>query len=202
MATCGNIFANLSISCTDKPTGGLEQQIVLINRADIDLTASVVDSTLSSSAGTHKVTSLVCKAGKTGYEISSYNDKRLLLAAFNLNRNEDGPNDYTHSINIRAFDLSEETLVFLKGLGEGAEVVAVIQYNDKGALSANAFGVYGFSKGLKVGEMAYNSNENKGMTMITLASQEPDLEPFPPMLYFDTDYATGLAAFENKFATA
>jgi hypothetical protein len=202
MATCGNIFAGQSISCTDKPTGGIEQRIVLINRADIDLTASTVDSTLTATAGTHKVTSLACKSGKTGYEFSSYTDKRLFSAAFNINRNEDAPNDYTHTLTLRAFDLSEASLTMLKALGEGAEVVAIIEYNDKGSAQANAFGVYGFTKGLKVGEMTYNSNENKGTVLLTMASQEPDLEPFPPMLYSDTDYATSLAAFEALFATA
>ena len=49
--------------------------------------------------------------------------------------------------------------------------------------------------------MTFNSNENKGTVLLTMASQEPDLEPFPPMLYLDTDYATSLAAFENLFAT-
>jgi hypothetical protein len=202
MATCGNIFTGQSISCTDKPTGGIEQRIVLLNRADIDLTASTVDSTLTATAGTHKVTSLACKSGKTGYEFSSYTDKRLFSAAFNINRNEDAPNDYTHTLSLRAFDLSEASLVMLKALGEGAEVVAIIEYNDKGASEANAFGVYGWSKGLKVGEMTFNSNENKGTVLLTMASQEPDLEPFPPMLYSDTDYDTSLAAFDNLFATA
>lgn len=200
MAICGKIFSEQSFDCDSKPTGGIEQTIILINREDINLSTTVLDRTLTDSSGTHKITTLELASGTTGYEFTSIRSKRLFSAGANININDDGPNDWTHTLNTRVFNLCEESLVFLKGLGEGAEVVAVVQTNDKGTNSACAFQVYGFDKGLKLLEATYNSNENKGTVPVVLASQEPDLEPYPPMLYLDTDYATSLAAFENKFA--
>ncbi len=200
MAICGKIFSEQSWDCDNKPTGGIDQEIILINKSDINLTTTVLDRTLTDSAGTHKVTTLELKSGATGYSFSSIRSKRLFSVGASININDDGPNDWTHTLNTRVFNLCEESLVFLKGLGEGAEVVAVVQTNDKGTDSACAFQVYGFDKGLKLTEATYNSNENKGTIPLVLASAAPDFEPYPPMLYLDTDYATTLAAFEAKFS--
>ena len=199
MAICGKIFSEQSFDCDLKPTGGLDQTIILINKDDIDLTSSVVDRTLTDTAGTHKVTTLQLQSGKTGFEFTSIRSKRLFSAGASININDDSPNDWTHTINTRVFNLCEESLVFLKALGEGAELVAIVQSNDKGLANACAFQVYGWDKGLKLTEATFDSNENKGTIPLVLSSQEPDLEPYPPMLYLDTDYATTLAAFGNKF---
>ena len=97
-------------------------------------------------------------------------------------------------------NLCPAALSFLDDLSDGAEIIAIVENNDKGTNNECAFMVYGFKNGLKAATAVYNSNENNGYVPIELRSEEPNLEPTTPYQLLITDYATTRAAFDNLFA--
>ncbi len=192
---CGNIVNGHIYDCNKTITGGAEQEAVLMNRADIDKVNSVIDRTDT----THKVTHLQLYAGKTGYLIGGAIDKKHIGGVAKFNRNDDGRNDYEHGFNFKVYDLSEETLSFLKQLGKGADLVVVMKMKDTGVDGNTKYSIYGYDSGLKLSELNLSTLEGKGTTPIILKSVD-DMEPHLPMIYFDTDQATSDTQFDAKFS--
>ncbi len=58
----GNLTADIVFDCANAPIGGIEQNVVLINKEDIDYTNTTTDAT-----NRIMVSNLQLKAGKTGY---------------------------------------------------------------------------------------------------------------------------------------
>lgn len=199
---CGKIINGQLYNCDIAVVGGLEQEVVLINRADIDLINTVVDRTTGiANPCTHKVTHLQLKSGATGYLVTGLSDKKHIGATAKFNRNEDSRNDYEHGLNFKVYDLEETTMCFLKSLGAGADLVAVVKTKDlrTTSLGQTQYKIYGFDAGLKLTELNLTTLEGKGATPVVLASAD-DFEPHLPMLLIDTDLPTTETAFNNLFA--
>ncbi|MCR5863072.1 hypothetical protein LRS05_13460 [Flavobacterium sp. J372] len=65
MDCTGNLTANIVFDCLNAPVAGIEQNIVLINKEDIDISTTTLDPT-----NRLLVTSLSLKAGKKGYKLT------------------------------------------------------------------------------------------------------------------------------------
>ncbi len=191
---CGKIISDFLVGCADVIKGGIEQSIVLINRTDIDKSASVVDTDVLT--GKHTITSLVLNTGTTGYVIEGIGNKQIFSAGYTLNNADDQPNDFTHTLALRLFNCTEASAALVNSLALGADLVAVVK-NKSGC-----FEILGYDGGLKVSEASKNSAENKGSVVFTLSSSANDTEPYVPYQYLDTDTATTQAAYDNKFAAA
>lgn len=189
---CGKILSDLMYDCSKPPITGIEQRIVLINRADIDKTATTIDS--DNTTGKHVITNLALNTGATGYLITGINSKQIFTSGWNINVAEDQPDDFTHMVTIRLFNCDEASASFVNNLASGADLVAVV-LKKNGCIE-----VYGYNSGLKISEGTNNSNENKGTSVITLSSLGVDTEPKVPYLYLDTDEATSLDKFNAKFS--
>jgi len=198
---CGKIFSDFLAQC-EIGTGGIEQTILIGNRDDIDLNATTRDVTMTGIACTHKITALVMKTGTQMYKLEGLTGKRMINAGFTFNDGgSDAVNTFTHNIFGRAFNLDEATLCYVKGLGKGADLFAIIRDNNKGLLNVDEFKILGLDRGLKLSELAHNYNENNGTLPFTLSSKEPDLEPNPPYIWLETDNATTLAKWDAQVAT-
>ena len=192
---CGNIANGIAFDCNKVVLGGVEQDWVLLNHDDIDRDASVTDRT----GTTHKITHLQLKSGMTGYLIKGIPAKKNMGWTSSLNQNDDDPDDFTHGVNMRVYELTEEVMAWLNSLGKGANVVAVFKNRDLGINGKDKYTVVGYDMGLKISEMNLSSIDNKASTPIVLTSRY-DNEPSLPLKYFDTDLATSDTAFEALFA--
>lgn len=194
MAVCGKLNTGASFDCDNKATGGIEQtRIVLYNRCDIDYSTTIpVRDPLT---GLHNIPALNLVAGAKGYVFEGNVKKSILSVGYSM-QSGDYLDTFSHVVNVAIYDQCQENLVKLNQFVDGAEIVAVVEQKDKGALNACAFHVYGFHKGLKATEFTYNSNENNGIILLPLNSTEGSFEPYAPYQYIDTDYATTLAAID------
>ena len=177
---CGKVLTDQLRDCNSTVVKGIEQSILVINRCDID--SYTVDKTDT----THKATAITLKTGSQGYLIQGVDGKSLFTASHALNSNDDAPDDWTHTIAMRGWNLSEENLIYIRSLGRGADLVAITL--DKTAASDESkYKVYGLENGLKLGEYAQNTGENRGAFIYTLTSKEPDFETDPPLVWLEAD---------------
>ena len=181
------------LDCANRPVGGLETKAIIMNRDDIDFDASVVDGT-----NNKLITTLICKADTAGFEIQGLKQLNNMLVEF-VPSDED-VNKWRHNFNYRITNLTAEAREEIDKLGDGANLVIVVQKKWRGAANAHGFLVLGWGTGLELQEATEDSNQNSGAMVLRAASSELALEAEGPKVFFDTDYATSLTAFDNKFA--
>lgn len=192
---CGKILSDQLMDCNSTIIKGIEQAIILINRCDIET------YTLDRTDTTHKATAINLRSGSTGYLLQGVSGKNLFFASHSMNENDDAPNDVAHTISLRGFNLTEENLIYIRGLVKGADLVA-ITLDKTQSTDEDKYKVYGIENGLKLGEYAQSTNENRGAFVYTLSSREPDFETGPPLVWLESDVATTDAKYSNKLAVA
>tara|TARA_R110002012_G_scaffold106905_1_gene248490 strand:+ start:253 stop:843 length:591 start_codon:yes stop_codon:yes gene_type:complete len=196
MATCiPEITDDLLFDCDNRDLQGIETNLVLINRNDIDFGTSVINATNSKI-----IDSIALKSGKTGYTLQGIKQLNSFLAE--VVTNDEGLNRWRHNLNARVYNLTADARKQIDLIADGANLVAVLEKKWKGASQAHAFIVLGWGTGLEIAEGSENSNENDGSFVMRLASSELALEAEGPKNYLDTDYDTSSTAFGNKFAAA
>lgn len=198
MANCAKIINDSLYNCDNKSTGGLEQTVKLINRDDI--LANLGDFTIQRTLSPTCQHSITAYAGDpvdlNAITFEGIPSKQLLSASYALTLG-DYADLFTHTVNLFSQGMTLATVCNLKALAVGAEVIAIVHQRDKGTGNLDAFWVYGWDNGLKIGEFTWNSNENNGNSIIPLSSREPNLEKDPPLRLLLTDYATTKAFFDS-----
>lgn len=193
---CAVVLNNLLYDCENKSVGGINQKVKLINRCDINAADWTLNRSLNPTCAHNIAFSGTDPVTLNAVEVQGIPGKRLLNAGFSSSNTEYGWY-YTHTVNLFNQGLTQASLCNVKAFGEGADVIAIVEQNFKGENNQDAFLVYGWDTGLKLGDMTYDSNENNGNSIIPLTSLDPDLEPFPPMVLLMTDYATTKAFFDS-----
>jgi hypothetical protein len=191
----GNLTADILFDCANAPIGGIEQNVVLINKDDIDLSATTVDAT-----NRILVTNLQLKPGKTGYLLTGV--KQANGKAWELVKKENAPDKFKHTFSGVIFNPSAANKQQADSLSKGAKYIAVIEQMWKGTDSEEAFEVLGLNSGLELMTMTNNSKENDNMIMFELSSADGFEETTMPKTLLDVDYAATKTAFSNKFAQA
>jgi hypothetical protein len=191
----GNLTADILFDCANAPIGGIEQNVVLIKKEDIDVAATTTDAT-----NRVLVTNLQLKAGKTGFLLTGV--KQSNGKAWELIKKENAPDKFKHTFSGVIFNPSALNKQQADSLSKGAKYVVVIEQVWKGANSGDAFEVLGLSSGLELMAMTNNSRENDNMIMFDLASADGYEETTMPRTLLDGDYAATKTAFTNKFAQA
>jgi hypothetical protein len=189
MSCITKIASSVLFDCTNPPSQGIETRIVLINRDDIDRAASV-----AALDGTQDIELL---ADTTGYVLEGIKQINSYNATVNVA--DDQLNKVTHAFVGRVYNISTETRAFINSLISGANLVAVVEKKAKGTLNKYAYQILGWDTGLELSEGVENSAENDGAFVFTLSSSPLALEPRMPLTFFDTDYATSKAKFDNAF---
>ncbi len=188
----GNLTADILFDCANAPVGGIEQNVVLINKDDIDLTNTTVDAD-----NRLKVTNLQLKPGKTGYKLTGV--KQANGKAWELVKKENAPDKFKHTFSGVIMNPNLANKVQADNLSKGAKYLAVIEQVWKGASSADAFEVLGFVSGLELTTMTNNSKENDNMIVFELSSADGFEEPTLPKTLLETDYETTKTAVDNNF---
>lgn len=177
------IKANILNQCDDAPVGGLEINAWVFNRADLTATVDGTNKNL--------VTSLAVASGKQGYKIQGF--KRNLNAGHDIVVSETNVDKYTHYFNFQAWMLDSDAVNNLDGL---SDLVVVVERLNKMNSGDGAFKVYGLDTGLYKStdtERANDLDGNRNIEMTSQAGEEPTVSSH---IYFDTDYATSLAALD------
>lgn len=184
------ISANIAYEYNDRPLKGLDGgRAMIINYDDIDFATTPRTGAAEVSAFTLK------SGGKQAYEIQFY--KELASTNSVYTPNEEDVDGFTHSFSGRMSNANAANAGIAQELKDGRFVVIVeTKYKGDDATPTDAFKIYGLDSGLKLSEMTYNSNENNGGVLFTLATPEGMSEEFPYVVLNDTDYATTLALVE------
>ena len=188
----GKITADFVVDCDNLPIAGLESNAIIINKDDIDYTATTI-------SGGNRVlaTNLVLKEGKTGYSFQGV--KQSNSKNWELVPKDNLPNKYKHVFNGIVFNPTALNKLQVANLALGAKYVVVVEQLWKGADSDEAFEILGLNAGLILTEAKNASNENDNTISLVLSSQEGYEEPLLPRTLLITDYATTKTAFDNEF---
>lgn len=193
---CLTTIANdLLIDCNNADVTGLEERVVLINYSDI-APAGIVYS--GSDPTTKIVSDIILNAATTGYLLEGVKQ----LNSF-LNENvisDDAVNKWRHSFVGQVRNLTATARMEMDNMANGRFLV-VVEKRWKGVDNESAFVVLGPQRGLRLTVGVENSAEAEGVYVFTIASEDNALESLGAPLFFDTDFATSLAEFENLFAT-
>jgi hypothetical protein len=192
---CGILDADFVLSCDDKAQGGIENDVLLINRNDINYSAITYDA-----GNKNKVTNFALKSGKIGYLLQGV--KQVNSTAYELTKQEFNFDSFKHMFNGVILTPNVANKEQAGKLASGGKYVVIVNRKYKGALNADAFEIYGLQSGLELETMTYNSKENNGIINFALSSAEGEDETDLPKTLLETDYATTLTAFEAKFAEA
>ena len=190
----GNLTADILFDCVNAPIGGIEQNVILIKKEDIDVAATTIDA-----SSRVLVTNLQLKPGKTGFMLTGV--KQSNGKAWELVKKENAPDKFKHTFSGVIFNPSAVNKQQADSLSKGAKYVVVIEQVWKGEESADAFEVLGLSSGLELMTMTNNSRENDNMILFELASADGYEETTMPRTLLDGDFAATKTAFNNKFAT-
>ena len=180
------IAANIASSCDTPRIKGYEQLGIIINKADLDLTACTVDA-----ANSRIVTNIVMATGKNPYAL--YNNKNNPLP-FNGTKTEyqSDSDDYLKTAQF-----------YYEGIGggksksvveplKGGEYLLIIPRKDHSG--DGSFQVFGFQVGMKANTEV--QDEETGYWLITMTANEPSAE----VSFFKTDYATTKTAYDALVA--
>ena len=190
---CNEIGKNIIYNCNNKPIAGIEQRLVLINKADLDSLGITLDEFYPNAL----ITGIELKPDKIGYEIQGI--KQIMNYTNSLVTDENTDDGVKHSITgIKIYDPSEQIRDEVNKYIGGAEVYAVLQRKWKGVNNAHAFLFFGKEFGLTLSELKDESAD--GVISISLSTPGKAKEPYLPHVYRDTDYATSLTAFNNSFS--
>jgi hypothetical protein len=192
---CGLLDADFALSCDDKAKGGLESDVILINRDDIDYSAVTYDASNKTI-----VTNLQLTSGSTGYLLQGV--KQVNTTAWELVKQEFSFDTFKHTFNGVVLTPNSANKEQSEKLASGGKYVVVVNRKYKGTDNADAFEIFGLESGLELETMTYGSNENNGVISFALSSAEGEDETGLPKTLVETDYSTTLASFVAKFAQA
>jgi len=180
---CGTIAADVLIDCNDIPVNGSADRIILMNKADIDLSTTTIDA-----AG--QITSLAMKATKEAFEITGQNQS--ITPEMSLVR-QGSVSRYSHQVGFRAFKIDQATKNEIEKMANG-QLVAICE------TLGNKYEVYGWDVGLRAEEITRNLNDVESNGLFSVVLRTPDnlpAEPKLPRSYLNTDYDTTTTQLEG-----
>ena len=189
------LSTDIQKDCDNKPKGGIEVGVVIINFDDIDKVTSTMDVT-----NDLIITSLATLSGTTGYLLEGVKQVNGASSEFILN--PEGFDKHSHKFSGVILTPSSANKKSLSQMASGGRYVVVIEKKWKGASNVEAFEVLGWDSGLIMSSIVWNTKEADGVIKFELASESGYEENELPKTNLETDYATTKTAFDSKYATA
>jgi len=188
---CESILSkDINFACDDLVTKGVESDGLIINRSDVDFSATVFDTEHS-----NIIKTLVLKSGKKGYEVQQYGNTPftgtktdLVVGTYR--------NSWTHEIPIAVLantpDVCEN---IIDGMANGTFIL-ILKNKSKGADGKAEYQVYGYAQGLvaSAGTAEKYSDDTEGGWLMTL---QETAAPKSAMFFFNTDSTTTAAQYES-----
>lgn len=165
--------------CGKPAIAGTTARVILISYSDVDKSKSVVSDNV--------ISSLILKAGATGYEVDSLPNATVGSDTINAGTYL---KTHQHNVVVRIFKKSEAAKKFVNGL-TNARVIAIVENNDTGDNGDTRYEVYGWDSGLELTEITVTTEMTDGVAyQVTLANGTIAQEGSLPMSLFDTDEKT------------
>lgn len=177
---CSKIKTGFINQACGKPAiAGTAARVILISYSDADKSKSVVTDNV--------ISSLILKAGATGYEVDSLPNATVGSDTINAGTYL---KTHQHNVVVRIFKKSEAAKKFVNGL-TNARVIAIVENNDTGDGGDTKYEVYGWDSGLELTEITVTTEMADGVAyQVTLANGTIAQEGSLPMSLFNTDEAT------------
>lgn len=165
--------------CGKSAIAGTTARVILLSYSDVDKSKSVVTDNV--------ISSLILKAGATGYEVDSLPNATVGSDTINAGTYL---KTHQHNVVVRIFKKSEAAKKFVNGL-TNARVIAIVENNDTGDNGDTKYEVYGWDSGLELTEITVTTEMTDGVAyQVTLANGTIAQEGSLPMSLFNTDEAT------------
>lgn len=194
MACSDKLAADILKDCNNAPVAGLEVDVLLFNREDVDFGSLTYDAT-----NDLILTNFQLLSGSTGFKLEGIKQSNGASSELVV---KDYTNAYKHMISGAIVAPSAENMLSLEQIMNGGSYVAIVERKWKGTNGDDAFLVLGLDAGMIASSSTWNSKENSGIELFELASEDQYEEPRKPRVLLETDYATTKAAFDNKFVQA
>lgn len=166
-------------ACGKPAIAGTTARVILISYSDADKSKSVVTDNV--------ISSLILKAGATGYEVDSLPNATVGSDTVNAGTYL---KTHQHNVVVRIFKKSEAAKKFVNGL-TNARVIAIVENNDTGDNGDTKYEVYGWDSGLELTEITVTTEMTDGVAyQVTLANGTIAQEGSLPMSLFNTDAKT------------
>lgn len=188
----GFLDGDIEYDCANGSVGGLETNVNIINRDDINQASITFDPN-----NKMIMTGFQLKSGKTGFLLQGV--KQVNSSLFELVKKETSADKKKHTFNGVILTLSAENKLQLEKMSEGGSYVVIVEKKWKGESDKDAFDVLGIDAGLELNAATFNSNENDGTATFELSSVDGFEEPKFPVNLLLSDYMTTKTAFTNKF---
>jgi len=188
---CSKIKTGFTNQGCGKPAiAGTTARVILLSYSDVDKSKSVVTDNV--------ISSLILKAGATGYEVDSLPNATVGSDTINAGTYL---KTHQHNVVVRIFKKSEAAKKFVNGL-TNARVIAIVENNDTGDNGDTKYEVYGWDSGLELTEITVTTEMTDGVAyQVTLANGTIAQEGSLPMSLFDTDEETTDLMVEGLLAT-
>lgn len=165
--------------CGKPAIAGTTARVILLSYSDVDKSKSVVTDNI--------ISSLILKAGATGYEVDSLPNATVGSDTINAGTYL---KTHQHNVVVRIFKKSEAAKKFVNGL-TNARVIAIVENNDTGDNGDTKYEVYGWDSGLELTEITVTTEMTDGVAyQVTLANGTIAQEGSLPMSLFNTDEKT------------
>lgn len=177
---CSKIKTGFINQVCGKPAiAGTTDRVILLSYSDVDKSKSVVTDNV--------ISSLILKAGATGYEVDSLPNATVGSDTINAGTYL---KTHQHNVVVRIFKKSEAAKKFVNGL-TNARVIAIVENNDTGDNGDTKYEVYGWDSGLELTEITVTTEMTDGVAyQVTLANGTIAQEGSLPMSLFNTDEKT------------
>lgn len=190
MAICDYLISKaISVDCENQSVAGLEPNGLIINRDDIDFSATTFDA-----QNPNIIKTLVLKSGKKAYDIIQQGATPFTGVASNLNVGT-YRNTWTHDVPIAVLGNDPDIAANIIDKLSNGTFVAILRNVQKGTNGDAEYQVYGYAQGLRASEGVNEkySEDTDGGWLITLQEQRA---PKSAMFFFNTDAATTATAYE------
>lgn len=182
MDCLAGILQNINAGCDTVGVGGNEVKAWILNRSEVSFTYStegnvISAASMSSGAVAYTLTAIL-KAIDSGHD-------RVIEAGL--------PDRFTHYIAFSNYSFTSAEALNIDNIHD---VVVIVESRDKTDDGDGVFRVYGAKYGLDVTSDTSRANTSKGVRSLELGTRADDTEPFSNYVFFNTDYATTLAAIE------
>ena len=177
---CSKIKTGFINQVCGKPAiAGTTARVILLSYSDVDKSKSIVTDNV--------ISSLILKAGATGYEVDSLPNATVGSDTINAGTYL---KTHQHNVVVRIFKKSEAAKKFVNGL-TNARVIAIVENNDTGDNGDTKYEVYGWDSGLELTEITVTTEMTDGVAyQVTLANGTIAQEGSLPMSLFNTDEKT------------
>lgn len=189
------LTASIVKDCDNKPKGGIEVNVVILNFEDVDKATSTFDG-----SNDLILTSLSTFSGTGGFFIEGI--KQTQGVSSELVKKEDSFDMHKHSFAGVILAPSAANKKRLSEIASGGRYIIVVEKKWKGDSQADAFEVLGFDSGLEIATIIWNTKEADGVIKFELSSADGFEEPKLPLNNLETNFATTKVAFDAKYTTA